>query len=443
MDELFGACFFSKIDLRSGYHQIRMNNADIFRTAFRTHLEHYEYLAMPFGLTNAPATLQSLMNEIFTEHIRDFILVFFDDILVYSWSREDHLIHLQQVLEILRTNQLKAKLSKCVFDVQEVEYLGHIISRQGVATSPKKIQDIQNWSIPQIVTQLRSFLGITGYYRHFLQRYGLICHPLHNLLRKDSFKWADQHTSTFEQLKSALSTTPVLTLPNFAHPFILETDACSTGIGAVLMQKGRPIAYFSSALGPKAAAQSIYEKEACAILAALKKWRHYLLGNRIIIKTDQQSLRFITSQRLTEGVQHKLLLKLLEFDHTVEYKKGKENKVADALSRIDHHMLEQHLMAISTVVPEWTNGIIASYANDSKCQKWITKAQSQLAGSSTFNFSNGILRHKSRIVVGNSMPLKQQIFQSFHSSAIDGHSGQRATYHRLKKYSIGLTLNLK
>lgn len=220
----------------------------------------------------------------------------------------------------------------------------------------------------------------------------------------------------------------MLTLPNFADPFILETDACNTDIGAVLMQQGRPIAYFSSALGPKSAAQSIYEKEATAILMALKKWRHYLLGNKIIIRTDQQSLKFITSQRLSEGVQHKLLLKLLEFDYTVEYKKGRENKVADALSRRDQDI--STCLAISSVTPDWKADITASYSSDPNCQKWMSFTS---LPNSKYSLSHGVLRYKGRIVVGTDMTLKHQIFQSLHASAIGGHSGQRATYQRVKR----------
>jgi hypothetical protein len=287
---------------------------------------------MPFGLSNAPATFQALMNDIFGDYLRKFILVFFDDILIYSENMSDHLQHLSIALSLLRQFQLYAKMSKCVFGVSQVEYLGHVISAQGVSTDPTKISAIAEWATPKSVTQLRSFLGLAGYYRRFIKGFGVICRPLHDLLKKGNFNWTAQHDAAFSQVQQALISAPVLALPNFSEPFTLETDASGVGIGAVIMQQGRPIAYFSAALCPRNAAMSAYEKEALAIIEALKRWRHYFLGSKLVIKTDQQSLKFITDQRITKGVQHKLMLKLLEFDFSIEYKKGKENVVADALS---------------------------------------------------------------------------------------------------------------
>jgi hypothetical protein len=202
-------------------------------------------------------------------------------------------------------------------------------------------------------------LGLTGYYQRIVQNYGIICRPLHNLLIKDSFEWGSKHTLAFNTLKHKMTSTPVLALPNFNQPFTVEADASESGIGAVLMQNGQPIAFYSQAPGPKVSTQSTYRKEALKILQALKRWRHYFLGGHLIVKTDQESLKYMMTQRMTEGIQHKLLLKLLEFTYTIEYKKGRENAAADALSRKQHD-----LCAISSVIPTWVADIEASYASD-------------------------------------------------------------------------------
>jgi hypothetical protein len=201
LDELHGTKVLSKIDLRSRYHQIRMNPMDIPKTAFSTHQGHFDYVVMPFGLTNAPATFQALMNQVSHKYLRQFVLVFFDDFLVYSKTEANHCNHLAKVLQILRQHKLFAKKSKCVFAQGQVEYLGHVITQQGVATDPEKVKAVQDWPKPKTITELRGFLGLVGYYRRFIKDYGKICRPLFDSLKKGEFQWKEPQLVAFSEIK--------------------------------------------------------------------------------------------------------------------------------------------------------------------------------------------------------------------------------------------------
>ncbi|XP_059315524.1 uncharacterized protein LOC132066177 [Lycium ferocissimum] len=279
LDELGGSQIFSKIDLRAGYHQIRMTPPDIQKTAFKTHCGHYEFLVMPFGLTNAPSSFQGLMNHIFKAHLRKFILV---------------------------------------------EYLGHYISAQGVSTDPKKIEAVQSWPEPTTIKRLRGFLGLTGYYRRFIKGYGVISKPLTDLLKKDSFSWTNKATEAFQELKTALTTAPVLILPDYNQPFVVETDACNVGIGAVLMQKDQPIAYLSKGLSSRHQTLSVYDKELLALVMAVTKWNQHL--NRWPPGKDDEKrhsssywcVNYTGSQLCWDRKAH------ATFDFTTEHKGGKQ-----------------------------------------------------------------------------------------------------------------------
>jgi hypothetical protein len=323
MDELAHAQWFSNLDLRAGFHQILLQPGEEHKTAFQTHLGHYEFRVMAFGLTGAPGTFQGAMNVTLSPGLRKFILVFFDDILIYSRTYEEHIKHLALVMQWLSDDSWKIKFSKCKFAQTSIAYLGHVISGQGVSTDSSKIQAIINWPLPKTVRDVRGFLGIAGYYRKFVRHFGIIARPLHDLLRKDvPFQWTDAHHQAFHSLKHALTTAPCLALPDFSHPFHIETDACAVGVGAVLLQNGHPLAYISKALGPRNQGLSTYEKEYLAILIAVEQWRHYLLQGEFYIHTDQKSLVHLNEQRLHTQWQQKVFTKLLGLQYKIIYKKG-------------------------------------------------------------------------------------------------------------------------
>jgi hypothetical protein len=351
MDELAGASWFTNLDLRSRFHQIRLKAGEGFKTAFQTHSGHYEFRVVAFGLTGAPGTFQGAMNVTLAPGLRKSVLVFFDDILIYSKTYAENLVHIELVLQWLQQDQWFVKLSKCKFAQRSVSYLGHIISKEGIATDPAKIQAVTSWPLPTSVKELRGFLGLAGYYTKFVRNFGLIAKPLTNLLKKDTlFVWLPEHSDAFDMLKQALSTAPVLALLDFAKPFHVETDACGKGIGAVLMQDGHPLAFISKALSPRNQGLSTYEKEYLAILVAVDQWRHYLLQGQFYIHTDQRSLIHLNEQRLHTPWQQKVFSKLLGLQYSIVYKKGSDNRVADALSR---RAPGDQSLAISTVTPRW------------------------------------------------------------------------------------------
>jgi hypothetical protein len=266
LDELSGAQFFTKFDLRSGYHQIHMKEADIPKTSFRTHEGHYEFLVMPFGLCNAPSTFKSLMNYVFHPFLCHFVLVFFDDILIYKKTWTNHLSHVDQVLHLLSQHQLFLKQSKCALDASEVEYLGHLVGKDGVRVDPKKIESMQYWLHPNTLKSLHGFLGLTCYYCKFVKNYGKIVPPLTALLKNNYLTWAPTSARAFQTLKMAMCTTLVLALPDFTKTFVLECDASGKGVFVVLMQEGQPLAFTSKQLSEQNLGKSIYEKEMLAIL---------------------------------------------------------------------------------------------------------------------------------------------------------------------------------
>ena len=286
-DQLKGAGVFSKIDLRSVYYQLRVKDVDVLKTTFRTRYSHYEFLVMPFGLTNALAGFMDLMNRVFQPYLDQFCVVFIDDILVYSRDEQEHEQHLKIVLQTLREKKLYAKLSKCDFWLKEVSFLGHFMSAEGIRVDPAKMEVVVNWKLPRSVTEVRSFLGLAGYYRRFVKGFSIIASLLTKLFRNGvNFEWSDKFQNSFEQLKEMLVEAPVLTQPTSGKEYTLYSDASGIGLGCVLMQDGKVVAYASRQLKPHEQNYPTHDLELVAVVFALKIWRHYLYGEKCIIYTD-------------------------------------------------------------------------------------------------------------------------------------------------------------
>jgi hypothetical protein len=427
LDELRGARFFTKLDLRSGYHQVRMRPEDIHKTAFRTHDGLYEFLVMPFGLCNAPATFQALMNDVLRPFLRRFVLVFFDDILIYSSSWADHLRHLRAVLSILRQHRLFVKRSKCAFGLPSVAYLGHVISAAGVAMDPAKVQAVQDWPQPRSARAVRGFLGLAGYYRKFVHDYGVIAAPLTALLKKEGFSWTDEAAAAFTALKAAVTSAPVLALPDFTKPFVVECDASTHGFGAVLLQEAHPIAYFSRPVAPRHRSLAAYERELIGLVNAIRHWRPYLWGRRFTVRTDHYSLKFLLDQRLSTIPQHHWVGKLLGFDFGVEYKPGSQNAVADALSRRDTP--EGAVLAISAPRFDFLDRLREEQANSPAVVALRDEIQAGSRGA-PWAVTDGWVTYDSRLYVPPASPLLQELMAAVHD---DGHEGVQRTLHRLRR----------
>ncbi|GJX95246.1 ty3-gypsy retrotransposon protein [Tanacetum coccineum] len=432
-DELGGAIIFTKLDLRAGYHLIQVHERDIYKTPFRTHDGRYEFLVMPFGLTNAPSTFQATMNRLFAPYLRKFVIVFFDDILVYITTLAAHLEHLECVFNCLQEHQFYVKKTKYVFGAETLEYLGHMISGREVEMDPKKVIAVRDWPEQTTQCQVRGFLGLAGYYRRFIKGYATMAAPLMELLRKDGFRWGGQKATTFQEIKQQLSTTPILSLPNFKQEFVVEADASDYGIGAVLLQHNRLISYFSRKLGPRMCAATTYQKELFAIVEDVYKWRQYLVGRRFKIRTNHKSIKELMQQVIQTPIQQKYVRKLIGFDFVVEYKSGVANQVADALSRMyeDGELVTAEFMAISQPIV----GLLENLKSENETLEELQVFHQQLdIGSEADGFwrEQGLLIFRNCYYVGTESKLKALLLREFHDTPSAGHGG-------VKKMLVGLS----
>ncbi|MCO5554277.1 hypothetical protein L7F22_007805 [Adiantum nelumboides] len=322
LDQLQGGSMFSRIDLKSGYHQIHIRPEDVHKTALRTTFGLYEFLVIPFGLANALATFNRMMGRIFRPHI-NYVGTFFDDMIVFSKSEEEHRDHLTVVFNELRKNRLLINAKKSEFFLEEFTFLDTLFQRA-------KVEAIKSWPDLKIVHDIRSFLGLCSYYKRFIRHFAEIASPLHALTLKGvTFKWTTKEIIAFKHLKEKLTSDPVVILPDLLKPFVVQCDACGNSLGAVLMQDGRVVVYESRVFCNREKTLQIYEKEMLAVMHALYDWKHFLLGADFIVQTDHQTLRyFLTQAKLSE--QHMRWTNFLSMFHfQIVHVEGKKNVVAD------------------------------------------------------------------------------------------------------------------
>jgi len=364
LDRLHGARYFSKLDLRSGYHQVRIADEDIEKTAFNTRYGQFEFLVMPFGLTSAPSTFMALMNHILRPYLDKFAVAYLDDVLIYSRTLDEHCEHVRTVLEQFRKHKLYAKRSKCEFFRNEVKFLGFIVGADGVKVDPEKVEAVRSWPVPKSVTEVRSFLGFVGFYRKFIKDHSRIVAPMSDLTKTvtgpnavavptvagkkakpaGAFVWTPQAQVAFETIRDALCCAPVLALPDPTKPYVVVTDASGFAIGACLMQDQgnglQPIVYMSKKMQPAELNYPVHQKELLAVICALKEWRHYLHGSPFTVRvvTDHKSLVHLKRQPNMSERQARWVEYAEQFGNIdIEYQEGKHNVVADALSRRPDH----------------------------------------------------------------------------------------------------------
>jgi hypothetical protein len=336
-EEFHGVCVFSKIELWSGYHQLMVQQCDMPKTAFVSRYGLYEFTVMSFELTNAPAYFMYLMNQVFMEYLDKCVMVFVDDILVYSRSEEEHEEHLHLVLQKLWDHRLYAKLGKCEFWLKQVAFLGHVISKGGISVDPSKIQDVLSWKVPTSVGNIGSFLGLAGYYQRFVERFLKISKPMSELLEKDKrFEWTPTCEANFQELKNRLTTALILVMLDMEKPFSIYFDASGQGLGCVLMQDGQVVAYASRQLRKHEVNYLTHDLELAVVVHALKIWRHYLMGKRCELYMDHKSLKYIFTQSNLNLRWRRWLELIKDYDLGINYHPGKANVVADALSRRSH-----------------------------------------------------------------------------------------------------------
>ena len=434
LDQLHGSTVFSKIDLASGYHQVPIAEGHEHRTAFRTRFGSFEFKVLPFGLCNAPSTFQRMINEVLLPYLDKFVLLYLDDICIYSKTPEEHLQHLEQVLSALRKHNLLAQASKCEFGLRSIDFLGHIVSADGIKVDPAKVKAVMDWPIPTSKHDVLSFKGLAGFYRRFIKDFSKIAAPLSALTGNVPFKWTPIEQASFDALKQALTTAPVLASPDFTKPFIVNCDSSKHAIGAVLMQGGgqdqRVIAYESRKLTPPEVNYLNHDKELLAVIHALKKWRHYLRGVQFKVITDNTAARYIQTKPDLNQRQLRWLDLLQEYNMEIIHRPGRTNVVADALSRRPDLVITAVTRLDIAAPTDFLQKIQHATTLDLEYQRVLAGVTK---GTRTdFRLHDSLLYKGERLYVPNCA-LRQSLLTEAHDTPLGGHLGRDKTYDRLSR----------
>ena len=445
IDRFRGARYFTKLDLLSGYHQQRVFEPHTHKTAFRCRYGHFEFNVVPFGLTNAPASFSNMMLKVFNPVLDKWVVIYLDDLLIYSKTKADHLRHLRSVLTLLRTNGLYVKLSKCLFMQEQTEFLGHVISKDGVHTNAGLVKAITEWPRPSKQKEVQQFVGLAQFYQQYIKKFAAIALPLTALLGEGTaFSWDEDKERAFNSLKEAISKAPVLRIFDPDLPSTVETDASGFAIGAVLFQTdsngvSRPVAFTSRKLNSAERNYPTHEQELLAAVHALKTWRYYLDGSHFIVYTDHATLRHFPTQPKLTRRQARWMELLQEYDFDFKYKRGADNIVSDALSRRPDHQ-EPRPLSLNSLNIMLDLGLrqrlIDSYSDDPKIGPIY---QSCLQGScpSRYSLHEGLLcvtrRNQTLVCIPQKADVRLSLLHDAHDSAISGHLGFQKSYDQLRR----------
>lgn len=465
LDAVAGAKYFTNLDLTSGYHQIRISDEDVPKTAFRTPMGHFEFKVLIEGLTNAPATFQTVMNQIFASEIRKFVVVYLDDILIYSRTRVEHERHVRQALEILRQNHFYVCAAKSRFFQEEIKFLGHIVGKDGIRPDPAKVSAVNEWKTPTDQTGVRSFLGLANYFRKFIQGYANLALPLTELTKKDHpFSWTPTCREAFDGIKEALSNAPVLASPDVTKPYEVISDASGFGLGAVLLQDGKPIAFESRKLTPAERNYTTTEQELLGVIHALNVWRCYLEGVEFTIITDHNPNTFFETQPTLTRRQARWSQFLARFGGARwEYRPGRTN-IADPLSRhpvgivaaitrrqgnervhlrtghppveapADSSPRSGQVHSFGIDLPPSLVQLIAEAGLRDPFLRDAIKTGSQIVNEQPLRPTpDGIWLWGSRIYVPNSAAVHSEIMRLYHDSPFAGHFGKTKTIKAIER----------